>query len=69
MVYRSPSQLQRRITRPVLRSLIEKPWASNSKEQLLSRVNWRTDNKLRTMDGATRILLRAKFVVGVGRME
>jgi hypothetical protein len=69
MVYRSPSQLQRRITRPVLRSLVEKPWASNSKEQLLSRVNWRTDNMLRTMDGATIILLRAKFVAGVGRME
>jgi hypothetical protein len=38
-VYKSPSLLQRRITRHVLRSFTEKPRAPNSMEQLLSRVN------------------------------
>jgi hypothetical protein len=38
-VYRSPSLLQRRITRPVGMSLTEKPKASNSMEEELSRVN------------------------------
>ena len=37
-------------------SLIEKPKTSNSIVQLLSRVNWRTESKLRTKEGTTRTL-------------
>jgi hypothetical protein len=52
--------------RPVLSSLIEKPKASNSIEQLLSWVDWRTESKLY---GATRILCRANWDVLVVRIE
>ena len=50
-------------------SLTEKPEASNSMEQRLSRVNWRTENKLRIMDGTISMLFRMNLDVSVARTE
>ena len=50
-------------------SLTEKPEASNSIEQQLSRVNWRTESKLRMMDGTIRMLFKTNLDVSVARTE
>ena len=43
--------------------------ASNSIEQRLSQVNWRTESKLRIMNGTIRTLFRTNLDVSVARTE
>ena len=58
--YRGPELLHLTITFRVPRSFTEQPEGSNSTEQLLSEVNWRTDIRFLISFGETRTLLRCR---------
>ena len=56
--YNGPELLHLTITLYVVRSFTEQPEGSNSKEQLLSEVNWRTEIRFLISLGEIRTLLR-----------
>jgi len=58
--YSGPELLHLTITLCVVRSFTEQPAGSNSTEQLLSEVNWRTEIRFLISLGETRTLLRDK---------